>query len=117
MNVEMCGGMNQIFTRKMRILTIFAIRADAGEKMECCNIYVNGFTNFFSHLCYLELTALYMYSPVDSEDVDFYSPPLRSPGCNSSPITAKLGRDVPWVKMSAGFIHGRQDLLNECLTS
>ena len=45
-------------------------------------------------------------------------PSYRSPGCNSSsPIAVKLYRDLPWVKISDEFVHGRRGLLNECLTS
>ena len=31
--------------------------------------------------------------------------------CNSSAIVAKLGGDVPWVKISTEFVHGRRDSL------
>ena len=41
----------------------------------------------------------------------------RSPGCISSPIAVKLDRDIPWVKISDEFVHGRRSLLNEWLTS
>ena len=34
-------------------------------------------------------------------------PRYRSPGCNSSPIAVKLGRGVPWVRISAEFVHVR----------
>ena len=37
--------------------------------------------------------------------------------CNSSPIAAKLGGDVPWVKILAEFIHGRHGSFNEHLMS
>ena len=42
-----------------------------------------------------------------------YGRPLtqpRSPGCNSSTIMLKLDRDVPWVKISAEFVHGRRSM-------
>ena len=42
---------------------------------------------------------------------------LSSPGCNSSWITVKLGREVSWAKLSAEFVHERLSSLNEQLTS
>ena len=44
-------------------------------------------------------------------------PRYRSPGCNSSPIAVKLDRDVPWVKISDEFVHGRRGSLNERISS
>ena len=41
----------------------------------------------------------------------------RSSGCNSSLITVKLGRYVPWVNISDEFVHGRCGSLNERLAS
>ena len=44
-------------------------------------------------------------------------PCYHSAGCDFSPIIVKLCRDIPWVKISAEFIHGRHGSFNECLTS
>ena len=67
------------FTRKMPILTIFAIQAQTRVRKWSFATYTSTDFQSFSYLCYLGLPALYMYSPVDSEDVDFYSPPLIIP--------------------------------------
>ena len=39
------------------------------------------------------------------------------PGCNSSCIVVKLGKQAPGAEMLAEFVHGRRSLLRECSMS
>ena len=78
-NVDMYGWMKHILPEKCRFWQFLPSKHRRGWENGALQHIRQRISKKVSHLCYLGLPALYMYYPVDSEDVDFYSPPLIIP--------------------------------------